>query len=129
MASRAREASPVNGQVPPPEYRWKKGQSGNPGGRPKGYSPTAALLRILAMEDPEKFRPRTGADHVAWSLYMRAVDAEKDGVAACRTALERADGAVPQAMDLTHREIDPDKFLLDLSGRQAEPMERNGCDD
>lgn len=27
-------ASPVNGQIPPPEHRWKAGQSGNPKGRP-----------------------------------------------------------------------------------------------
>ena len=30
----ASDASPISGVVPPPEYRWKPGQSGNPKGRP-----------------------------------------------------------------------------------------------
>src|SRR5690349_4665088 len=42
-----KDASPLNGQVPPPNRRWKPGQSGNPGGRPKGPGVTAAL-RALA---------------------------------------------------------------------------------
>jgi hypothetical protein len=35
---------------PPREHQWKKGQSGNPGGRPKGESLQAILRRRLAEE-------------------------------------------------------------------------------
>jgi hypothetical protein len=33
-AHQAKDASPVNGVIPPPEHRWQPGQSGNPEGRP-----------------------------------------------------------------------------------------------
>mgnify|MGYP003424094463 FL=1 len=45
--------SPVNGNILPVEKQWKPGQSGNPGGRPKGASPRAALRRMLA-ENPNE---------------------------------------------------------------------------
>jgi hypothetical protein len=35
---------------PPREHQWKPGQSGNPGGRPKGLSITAALRTLLEKE-------------------------------------------------------------------------------
>ena len=35
--------------LPPAEYRWKPGQSGNPGGKPKGTSITAQLRRLLKL--------------------------------------------------------------------------------
>lgn len=34
-ATHAKDASPVNGQIPPVEHRWKPGQSGNPSGKPQ----------------------------------------------------------------------------------------------
>jgi len=41
--------------------QWKPGQSGNPGGRPKGKSITARLRKIL---DSEYTDGRTVADHI-----------------------------------------------------------------
>jgi len=43
-------ASPISGLPPPVATRWKPGQSGNPGGRPKGESITALLRRVLEQE-------------------------------------------------------------------------------
>jgi len=40
--------SPRSGVEPPPEYRWKKGQSGNPGGRPKTKFLSDAIWEALA---------------------------------------------------------------------------------
>lgn len=36
---------------PPEEYRWKKGQSGNPGGRPKRKPLTDLMLEALSETD------------------------------------------------------------------------------
>jgi hypothetical protein len=43
-------ASPRSGLPPPAHTRWKPGQSGNPGGRPKGESIVALLRRVLEQE-------------------------------------------------------------------------------
>ena len=43
-------ASPRSGKVPPPEKRWKPGQSGNPNGRPVSR-PLTAALKALAEQD------------------------------------------------------------------------------
>jgi len=43
-------ASPISGLPPPVHTRWKKGQSGNPGGRPKGESLVALMRRVLERE-------------------------------------------------------------------------------
>jgi hypothetical protein len=41
-------ASPLNGIVPPPEYRWKKGQSGHPQGRPTAGASILEWLNVMA---------------------------------------------------------------------------------
>ena len=43
-------ASPISGLPPPVHTRWKKGQSGNPGGRPKGESLVALMRRVLEQD-------------------------------------------------------------------------------
>lgn len=43
-------ASPRSGKPPPVHTRWKKGQSGNPKGRPKGAGLTDAVRRVLSQE-------------------------------------------------------------------------------
>ncbi len=43
-------ASPQSGTVPPVASRWKKGQSGNPKGRPRGTGLTDAVRKLIASE-------------------------------------------------------------------------------
>ena len=44
-------ASPLNGVVPPPETRFRPGQSGNPGGRPKGSLTRLERLLLRALKE------------------------------------------------------------------------------
>ena len=44
------DASPINGLPPPRDTRWKKGQSGNPKGRPRKRRIEDALAEQLAGE-------------------------------------------------------------------------------
>jgi Ca2+-transporting ATPase len=55
------------GRRPPPEeYRWRKGQSGNPGGRPKGRSVTAAIRELLEHEHNGKPIADLIAEQLLW---------------------------------------------------------------
>lgn len=45
------DASPINGVVPPPEHRWKPGQSGNPAGRPRCGAVIRDWLNVLAAQE------------------------------------------------------------------------------
>lgn len=70
-------ASPVSGVVPPVEYRWKPGQSGNPGGRNNAKPISAAMNRIASMTESEIAdliaKPeKTGAEVLALAAYQRA---------------------------------------------------------
>ncbi len=90
------------GRKPPPEEtRFKKGESGNPGGMPKGcFSPVKALKRLLVMS-PEQIAAHdelAGAELVALSWYERALSGDgKSGAAAAILAqiANRTDGKVP----------------------------------
>lgn len=56
-------ASPLNGQVPPVEHRFKPGQSGNPKGSKKGQLNLKTILsRWLSVECPKDLiiNPKTG---------------------------------------------------------------------
>ena len=73
-----------NKHLKPP---WKKGQSGNPGGRPKGKSITAELRKLLDKG--------TTAEDLAEILLKMG----KKDLAALREVLDRSDGKVTD----THR--------------------------
>ena len=66
---------------------WKPGQSGNPGGRPKGKSITAELRKLLDKG--------TNAEDLAEILLKMG----KKDLAALREVLDRSDGKVTD----THR--------------------------
>ena len=83
--------------------RFQSGESGNPGGRPKGAGITDVFLRILAMENPEEFKPGSGAELLAWRLYKTALEGEGRDMlcmSAMKIALERADGKVPDRLEI-----------------------------
>lgn len=75
-------------------YRWKPGQSGNPGGRPKGKSITAWLNDALADLDDNG---EEAGQAIAKALIALAADGD---VAAARVVLERTEGRVKQEVAL-----------------------------
>ena len=75
---------------------WQPGQSGNPGGRPKGYIPFATVLRRqLAKTDR---RDKTQLEKVADKVIQMALKGDMDAV---RWIADRTDGKVAQQMNVT----------------------------
>lgn len=71
----ASDVSPISGVAPPVEHRFKKGKSGNPGGRKKGVSVVAAMNKLAGMS-PDKlktYKPKTGAEAIAQAEFLRAL--------------------------------------------------------
>lgn len=87
----------IKARKPPPGHpnlrpapKFEPGQSGNPGGRPKGYSILAPLLRELAA-DPNEHGEGKRAVRVAKRLLNRA-ERNKD-IRNDLALMERVDGA------------------------------------
>jgi hypothetical protein len=91
-------ASPINGQVPPPEHRWKPGQSGNPGGRPKGQSITASLRALLEKEHNGKRIVELLAERI-----MKEALAGKFLFA--KEVIDRADGRVSDKVEVENTSV------------------------
>lgn len=61
------EDTPGGGRVPPVEHRFKKGQSGNPRGRPKGSGTTRSwhfLLESVTLKSRGRKRTMTRGEHL-----------------------------------------------------------------
>ena len=83
-------------------HRWKKGQSGNPGGRPKSRLVSEALRTQLAALKPGDPKGRTYAELIASNLIEIA--SESDGSEAVHAAgliADRIEGRVKQQVELT----------------------------
>jgi len=77
----------VGHKRPPREYQFKPGQSGNPGGRPKGTSITAQLRKLLDRNDGKLRKP----------LAKRLIDnALKGDHRFLETILDRTEGKAPE---------------------------------
>lgn len=78
----------INGEVPTGLKPWKPGQSGNPGGRPRGVPGLAATLkRLIAKKHPDQRR--------AWAeVLVRRVlkDAEDGDINAMNLVWKYAEG-------------------------------------
>jgi hypothetical protein len=85
--------SPISGTAPPAEHRWAPGQSGNPGGRPKGQSITARLRALLdAQAVDAKGAPIPGltiGDQIAQALAREAASGD---VKAIKEYCDRTEG-------------------------------------
>jgi hypothetical protein len=82
-------------------FRWKKGQSGNPGGRPK-HLVADALRDVLAERD--EAAGTTNADAIARNLVhlAKGTDAkDADAIRATEFVTERTEGKVKQSMELS----------------------------
>jgi hypothetical protein len=78
---------------PPKEHQWKPGQSGNPGGRPKGESITATLRRLLEQEHNGK----SVQEILAEKVLREALSGKYSFV---KELLDRLDGRPNQKVEL-----------------------------
>lgn len=81
-------------QLPPVHSRFKKGQSGNPNGRPKLPDISEALAKILADEKDG----RTALEQTLIALRAKAV---RGDIRAAEALLDRAFGKPKQSVDHT----------------------------
>lgn len=122
MASEhAAGASPINGQVPPVETRWKPGASANPGGRPKLERPPSVALAELndtPGETPDAvvaaFKAARGAklcaaDHKAIARFLCEANPQaKSGATSFDITTDRLEGKVEQQVrneNVTHLRV------------------------
>lgn len=80
---------------PPKEHQFKKGQSGNPGGRPRGRTIAAELREVLAEVDPNT--RKTLLRKLAEAIVAKAL---KGDVAAAHFIAERTEGKVKDVLQL-----------------------------
>jgi hypothetical protein len=95
--------SKKTGPPPPPAgHRWKKGESGNPGGRPKRRIVSSAIERLLYQRIPPdhalvravpELKGKTWAEALAYGLVLEGV---KGGTPAAREIMDRLEGPVRQ---------------------------------
>jgi hypothetical protein len=107
---RLKGASPVTGVVPPPEHRFKPGQSGNPKGLPKGTVKITDRLRKVFEQDEGRV-----ADALVSVITKAALRGDHKFIT---TIIDRLDGPLRQeslvnigsSVKLIHAE---DEALLD----------------
>jgi len=110
----AQGASPVNGQIPPPEHRFQPGVSGNPSGRPKvdryvstaiaelQDMPGATVEAVIKAFKKARGSRLCGADHKAIALFRsESAASERSQVGAINVALDRLEGKVAQHVDVS----------------------------
>lgn len=88
--------SPVNGAVLADEYKFKPGQSGNPGGRPSYKPVTEAYLRLgeLGPGELESYEPKTIWEHKAKWMHLR------ESVFAAKEIADRVEGKSVETLSL-----------------------------
>jgi hypothetical protein len=86
-------------------YQFKPGQSGNPGGSPKGTPRVdVAYKRLLAMapEELAVWEPRSGAEILAAEQFKRACDPNaKQTLNYAERIIDRTDGPVIRKVQLS----------------------------
>jgi Family of unknown function (DUF5681) len=99
--------------------RWKKGQSGNRGGRPRTATLSQAYREVLEQRVPGDNRSRTFAQVIAASVASAAADGN---IRAAAELAERTEGrdpkaiAVPSPVDQEHSEYKYDHLTLEEIG-------------
>ena len=89
--------------------RFKKGVSGNPGGRPKFAKLSEATRAALALDPNAKVEPRTNAEAVALSAVK---EAKRGNVGAFVAIADRCEGKPVSVLDLKNESADPITELL-----------------
>jgi hypothetical protein len=100
-----------NGNVPPAEHRWKKGVSGNPGGRPKGSGVTGALRTLL-----EQIHNGKPLKEVLAERWLK--DALSGKPAHLQMLLDRTEGKVRDEHDVNISGVRPRDEALRLTDEE-----------
>lgn len=79
--------------------RWKPGQSGNPGGRPKTALLSQSCRMLLAQLVPSDPQRRTYAQAIAEALAAKALDGD---IRAAQELADRSEGKARQAVEVEH---------------------------
>jgi hypothetical protein len=77
--------------------RFKPGQSGNPGGRPKTAPLSQACRELLARPVPDDVKGRTYAEAIAESLAEKALEGD---IRAAQELGDRAEGRARQSIEV-----------------------------
>jgi hypothetical protein len=96
--------------------QWRKGQSGNAGGRPKSRLLSEALRRRLAQIKEDDFEKRSYAEILADHLLEIAFSRGPAAVAAACEVANRVEGRSPQTIHVTD-------FAADLQARSDQELE------
>src|SRR5271155_3124598 len=83
-------------------YRWKKGESGNPSGRPKSKTLSEAYKNMLEELVPNDAEGRTWAELIAEGQIR---DAVKGNVQAAREIADRTEGRARQAIEFEDKTL------------------------
>jgi len=95
--------------------RWKKGASGNPGGRPRTRVLSEALRNRLAEAKPDDPEHRTWAEAIAANLIEIAASKSANAIAAANEVSDRAEGRPSQHLQISD-------FQADLQSRSDEEL-------
>jgi hypothetical protein len=91
----------------PEAHRFKPGQSGNPGGRPKKQPVTKAYEALAEKKLPEKIRAllvRSGFDGETWAeawAFGAGVKAAKGDTSALKEITDRLEGKAQQSLKIS----------------------------
>ena len=96
--------------------RWKRGASGNPGGRPRTRVLSEALRNRLAEAKPDDPEHRTWAEAIAANLIEIAASKSANAIAAANEVSDRAEGRPSQHLQISD-------FQADLQNRSDFELE------
>ena len=95
-------------------YRWRKGESGNPGGRPKRKIITEAYEALLETKFPGDPKGRTYAQLLAEGQMKSAIKGKTD---AAREVTDRTEGPVSRIIEVGGKDSGPIEFNLNVKFR------------
>jgi hypothetical protein len=102
-------------------HQWKKGQSGNPSGRPKSKILSAAYRTKLEEIVPDDPKGRTWAELIAEAQVR---DAVRGNVQAAREIADRTEGRARQAIDFEDTTVT--SAFERMNGDELEAYARDG---
>ena len=96
----------INRKRKAPKTAFKKGKSGNPGGRPKGSTSFKLLMEKIGLESSIEDPKKTKDEMIMRKVYEKAEEGDKW---ATQFVVENRDGKPNQRIDIT--EHDPDEVI------------------